>query len=227
MNSLFSYDSKLMQILMKVGDLMILNILFILCSLPIVTIGAAQAGLYSAAKVMQDPEDDTPAFRAYFKGFINGFGSITLAWFIVEVALALLIYASLIALYRGSPLWILVVAIAVFGQLTCLIPVVHARFSCKFWQLIRNAFLIALAHPIRTFGVLALTWLPAIMFLNFTYYFMQVAPIWFTLYFSTAHLFAYQFMRKPMEGLIEDYKKKNGESAEEAEEAEEVDAVEA
>ena len=221
MNSLFSYDSKLMQILMKVGDLMILNILFILCSLPIVTIGAAQAGLYSAAKVMQDPEDDSSAAKAYLKGFVNGFGSITLAWFILEVVLALLIYASLIALYQGSPLWILIVAIATFGHLTCLVPLIHSRFSCKFWQLIRNAFLIALAHPIRTFGVLALTWLPAVMFLTLTYYFIQVAPIWFTLYFSTAHLFAYQFMRKPMEGLIEDFKKQHGEtdevSAEEAE----------
>ena len=46
---------------------------------------------------------------------------------------------------------------------------------------------------------------------------MMVAPIWLTLYFSTAHLFAYQFMRKPMEGLIEDYKKKNGEVEEEPE----------
>lgn len=221
MNSLFSYDSKLMQILMKVGDLMILNILFILCSLPIVTIGAAQAGLYSAAKVMQDPDDDSSPAKAYFKGFINGFGSITLAWFLVEALLAVLIICSLWALRFGSPLWILVVAIATFGHLTCLIPVIHARFSCKFWQLIRNAFLIALAHPIRTFGVLALTWLPAVMFLTLTYYFIQVAPIWFTLYFSTAHLFAYQFMRKPMEGLIEDFKKQHGEtdevSAEEAE----------
>ena len=219
MNSLFSYDSKLMQILMKVGDLMILNICYILCCLPIVTIGAAQAGLYSAAKVMQDPEDYTPVAKAFFKGFANGIGSITLAWFLVEIVLGLLIYASLLALYRGSQLWIMLVSLGVFAFLTCLIPVIHARFSCKFWQLISNAFLISLCHPIRTLGVLAVTWLPLILFMNFTYYFVQIAPIWLTLYFSTAHLFAYQFMRKPMEGLIEDYKKKNGESVEETEEA--------
>ena len=227
MSNLFSYENPIMQLLMKLGDLMILNICYILCCLPIVTIGAAQAGLYSAAKVMQDPDDYTPVAKAFFKGFANGIGSITLAWLIVEVVLGLLIYSCLLALYRGSQLWIMLVSLGVFAFLTCLIPVIHARFSCKFWQLISNAFLISLCHPIRTLGVLAVTWLPLIMFMNFSYYFIQVAPIWLTLYFSTAHLFAYQFMRKPMEGLIEDYKKKNGESAEEAEEAEEVDAVEA
>ena len=43
----FSYESKPMQILMLLGDLIILNLLFILCSLPVFTIGAAQAGLYT------------------------------------------------------------------------------------------------------------------------------------------------------------------------------------
>ena len=246
MNSLFSYDSKLMQILMKVGDLMILNFCFILCGLffpflvayaslglklmpfnsalfwillviSLFAVGAAQAGLYNGAKVMQDPDDDSPVYKAFFKGFSNGIGSITLAWLIVEILLSVLVYVCIIALYRGSPLWILIVAIAAFGQFTCLIPVIHARFNCKWWQLISNAFLISMAHPIRTFGVLALTWLPAVLFLNYTYYFMMVAPIWFTLYFSTAHLFAYQFMRKPMEGLIADYKKSHGETDEETE----------
>ena len=218
MNSLFSYDSKLMQILMKVGDLMILNICFIFCCLPIVTIGAAQAGLYSGAKVMQDPDDESSVFKAFLKGFFNGIGSITLAWFVFEVALAALVICSLWALTYGSPLWIIIVALATFCHLTCLIPVIHARFSCKWWQLLRNAFLIALAHPIRTFGVLALTWLPVVLFMNYTYYFMMVAPIWLTLYFSTAHLFAFNFMRKPMEGLIEDFKKQHGEDEEEIEE---------
>ena len=44
MGGLFSYDSKLMQILNFIGDLIILNVLYLVCCLPVVTIGAAQIG---------------------------------------------------------------------------------------------------------------------------------------------------------------------------------------
>lgn len=217
MNSLFSYDSKLMQILMRIGDLMILNVCYILCCLPIVTMGAAQAGLYSAAKVMQDPEDDSSPAKAYFKGFVSGIGSITAAWVIVEILFALLVYCCIWALYYRCPEWILLVALGVFSFMTCLIPLIHSRFACKSLQLIRNAFLLAMAHPLRTLGVLAVNWLPAILFLTeLNIVFIQVAPIWLTLYFSTAHLFAYQFMRKPMQGLVDNYiKQQNPEAANE------------
>ena len=52
MSSFFSYESKPMQILMFVGDLIILNVIFLVCCLPIFTIGAAQAGLYTAMKAI-------------------------------------------------------------------------------------------------------------------------------------------------------------------------------
>ena len=62
MGGLFSYDSKPMQILMFVGDLIILNILYLICCIPIFTIGAAQAGMYTACKVLLDKEDDSSPY---------------------------------------------------------------------------------------------------------------------------------------------------------------------
>ena len=49
MEILFSYDSKLMQTLTFVGDLIILNLLYLLCCVPVFTIGAAQAVLETEA----------------------------------------------------------------------------------------------------------------------------------------------------------------------------------
>ena len=46
MQSVFSPDSKVMQALSRVFDLMVLNILFLLCSLPVITLGAAATGLF-------------------------------------------------------------------------------------------------------------------------------------------------------------------------------------
>ena len=58
MNGLFSYDSKPMQLLGFLGDLILLNILYLVCCIPLFTIGAAQAGLFTACKVLLDKEDD-------------------------------------------------------------------------------------------------------------------------------------------------------------------------
>ena len=65
----FSYESKPMQILMYIADLVILNVLFVLCSIPIFTIGASHAALYSAIRTLQDPEDDTSVTKAFFAWF--------------------------------------------------------------------------------------------------------------------------------------------------------------
>ena len=80
MKSLFDYENKFMQALMAVGDLIILNILFILFSLPIVTMGAAQAGLYTGVRVITDKEDDSSPAAGFVRGFKTGFFKITLMW---------------------------------------------------------------------------------------------------------------------------------------------------
>ena len=63
---------------MTIGDLVILNVLFLLCCLPIFTIGAAQAGLYTGLRVLADKEDDSSPAAAFFRGFSSGFGKITI-----------------------------------------------------------------------------------------------------------------------------------------------------
>jgi hypothetical protein len=80
MRDLFSCDSKFMQILHTISDHILLNLLFIICCIPVVTIGAAQAGLYSGIRVLRDEEDDSSCFRAFWKGFGIGFGKITFVW---------------------------------------------------------------------------------------------------------------------------------------------------
>ena len=80
MDSIFSYESKLVQMLLKLADMMIMNILYVLCCLPVFTIGAAQAGLHTGIRQLRDPADDSSCTKAFFRGFANGFGKITLVY---------------------------------------------------------------------------------------------------------------------------------------------------
>lgn len=52
-----SFTSKLLQIANKAGALCLLNILYIVCCLPLVTIGAACTALYTCIFLMPDSKD--------------------------------------------------------------------------------------------------------------------------------------------------------------------------
>lgn len=53
----FVIDSPVMRFLGRIGDIMILNLVFVATSLPVVTIGAALSALYAVAMKLARGED--------------------------------------------------------------------------------------------------------------------------------------------------------------------------
>lgn len=203
MKGLFSYDSPIMQILSYIGDLLILNFLFLLCCIPIFTIGAAQAGLYTATRVLQDKEDDSSVSAAFFRGFRNGFGTITPVWDILFVLFLAICYISYLAACYGLSLWICVVPIFICMLFLALAPAFHARIECTAKQLLPNCWYLAVSHPLCSLGVAILIWLPLVMFLTNTYLFMLLVPLWGTVYYASAALFGVWLLKKPFR-ILED-----------------------
>lgn len=231
----FSYDSKPMQVLMYIGDLIILNILFLLCCIPVFTIGAAHAALYSGIRTLQDPEDDTAVSKAFFKGFRTGFKQITIAWNILFVATLVLALVAYLCMGFGqvlgrAPIWMSFISLAVAAIFISLVTLFHSRFTCTVWQLLRNCWFLAIAHPLRTLLVTVLTWLPVIVIFlpggaGYMPFLIGTTPIWLMLYYSTAALFSFAIMKKPFKTLIDHFnatqnpqpaQEPAGESAEEA-----------
>lgn len=62
-----SFTSKLLQIANKAGALSLLNILYIICCLPLVTIGAACTALYTCIFLMPDSKDGHLVRTFFFK----------------------------------------------------------------------------------------------------------------------------------------------------------------
>lgn len=235
MKSIFAYDSKFMQVLLVVADYLILNFLFVLCCLPIFTIGAAQAGLYTGIKVLQDKEDDSSCAKAFFRGFASGFGTITVGWVLTTVImvvlgynLALVLfyqYAGLYApeflatlpLYVGeqAPLVLSCIAVAIIMIFQSVLTIFHASFGCKLGQLFKNTFLMILAHPLRCLTVTLLTWLPVIFLILYPPFFLQASIAWFAIYYSVAFRINYKTMQKPFlvitQNFVEAYEAEHGE----------------
>ena len=92
-------DSPLMQGLGKMADLMWLNVLTLICCLPIVTIGASLTAMnYMALKIARNEE--CYITRGFFKSFKENFRQATVIWLIFLVVI--LILAGDFAIIKSS-----------------------------------------------------------------------------------------------------------------------------
>ena len=210
MNGLFSYDSKLMQVLGFIADLFICNILYILCCIPIVTMGAAQAGLHSAMRTLGDMEDDRSAVKQFFKGFASGFGKITLSWLLIALAAAVLAWTAMFCYQNqatgllmpwGFPFAMLCVVLCYQSML----PAFHSQFDCTFGQLLKNSLLTTIMHPICAVLLGAATYWPLFNFIMYPQMFIQISLLYITVYFSTTYLILSLLLKKPFKMLIDHY----------------------
>ena len=210
MKNIFSYDSKFMQIMLIIADYMILNFLYVLCCIPIVTIGAAQAGLFSGMRVLLDPEDDNPCIRAFFKGFASGFGTITIVWVGLLAIMALMGYnlvAVMILEHAGAfaPTWMCIVGLVICAIYESVLTLFHSKFGCTVRQLIKNVLFVICAHPIRSLAVAVLVWAPLLIFALAFDIFIQGLLAWAIAYYSIAFGFCVKLMKKPFQTLTENF----------------------
>ncbi len=64
LQGIFNYDNPVWRFIGKLGDLMILNILWVICSIPIFTMGASTTAVYYVTmKLVRG--DDGYTFRNY------------------------------------------------------------------------------------------------------------------------------------------------------------------
>lgn len=181
---LFNLDSPLMQALNKMADLMWLNILTMICCIPIITIGPAMTAMhYMALKMARDEE--CYITRDYFKSFKLNFRQGTLIWLLMLFILAVLAGDFYIMNYSGlefgTPLRIILIVISflVLFVMTFVFPVL-AKFDNTVLRTIKNAFFIAVLQFPKTILMMILSVVPAVLFVLAP----QIMPIVFLFGFS-------------------------------------------
>ncbi len=87
MKSLFNLDSPVMAFLSRVGDLIWLNVLTILCCIPVVTAGAALTALHYVCIKMARNEEGYLT-KSYFRSFRQNFRQATILWILLLLILA-------------------------------------------------------------------------------------------------------------------------------------------
>lgn len=181
---MFKLDSPLMNFLNKVADIMILNVLFLIFSIPFFTIGAAfSAAYYMAFKMVKNEE--TYIVRGFWKAFKDNFKQGTVIWLLLVVVLGILTADFRIIMYSGIEFaqWIriamMVVTFLVLLGVMFLFPL-QARFVNPVKNTIKNAFLMAISHLPTAVLLIGIYAVPVIVF----YFVPQSLPIMILLAFG-------------------------------------------
>lgn len=220
MKELLSPESKLIQALTRIADFVFLNLIYVACCIPVVTIGAAQSAMLSAARAQFDKEKNESGYRAFFRGLRSGFRRVTVLWIAFLLVIAILVYVSSAAFYMGGTVGnaagvMATIALAIFMALQIVLSAFHARFECSAWDLVRNSMLMFLMYPLQSMGAMLLVWAPAAVLLFDLTIFVRMTPVFLFLYYSVAFQLNARMFQGPFDEIERQFFPKPKRSADE------------
>ena len=190
MKNLLNLESPLMQMLTRIGDMILLNVLFLICSLPVITFGASLAALH---KMLQEIvyDVDSSTVKGFFRAFRANFKQATVVWlFMLLIFVSLFCdYLLIITYFSGTEAvkWMLillaVLAVLVICVISWLFPLL-VRYENKLRQLLNNAIILSIIKLPRTIGLVALTLMPLIILSLSLNVFIQTLIFWVFIGFS-------------------------------------------
>lgn len=159
----FNYDNPVWRFIGKFFDIMILNVLWFVCSIPIVTIGASTTAVYYVTlKLVRDEEGAT--IKSFFKSFKENFKQSTIIWLLMLAAGAVIgfdMYFFLMMQTEASTFRTVMISIfGGFGILYLFIGLFVFPLQSRFYNPVKrtlfNAFFMSVRHFLQTIGMLAI-----------------------------------------------------------------------
>ncbi len=190
MSRLFDPDAPLMRFLSRVADLMILNILWIILCIPVVTAGAATTALYRVCLNIA-AQTDASVIREFFRTFRREFKPATLVWLVLLIPTALCavnLWLLLSGRLPGSAVmpFICLLPLLLLIFLYAYVFAYVAMFRDGVLRTLRNALLLSIANLPRTILMAVLNLLPVILFLTVPEVFFRMLIVWLLVGFALA-----------------------------------------
>lgn len=149
----FSVDSPFYKFMQRLWDILQVNFFWVICSIPIVTIGASTAAAFKVCLHMVDDEEGYIA-KEFFKGFKENWKQGTVLGLVSLIAVyAVYLDIQLFNAVEDNPMIFLIAAI-LSGILfaICLLYAfpLMARYQNTLWKIFRNSFEICRRYAGRT-----------------------------------------------------------------------------
>lgn len=196
MRNLFNLDNPFVQFLARVGDLIIVNVLFLLCCLPVVTAGASIAAMHKVTQAMVLDEDNG-IVKTFFRGFRENFKQATALWLMMLFFAAAMgcnymlisgfVAGTLATVLKGA----LVVAIGLVLVMAAYMFPLMVRYTNTLRELATNALILAVVKLPRTVGLFLLSCMPLLILALSLETFLNTMVFWLAIGFGfTAYMSA-------------------------------------
>ena len=188
MNKLFDLNSPFMRVLSRMADLVFVSILWVICCIPIITIGPATAAMYHVTLKLARKED-VHVISCFFQGFKNNFkqGVILNIIFLVVGTVIFLDY-FIMSNAEGTAGMLTSTCFFVMGiWLLCIMFYAYplqAQFYNPIRRTLKNAAILSMQKFRNTVIVFLLNMLPVILLLvsvDTMKFVILTAPFWVAL----------------------------------------------
>ena len=160
-------DNGVTRFLGKVADFMFLNLLWIVCSIPIITIGASTTAMYSVMLKLVKNEEGY-IVKGFLKAFKENFRQSTLMW-LLYLVFGIVIVVDFMLLRMMSPsirtvmqvflifMTILLISMGIYGF------ALQARYETRIKNTLKNALILTVAKMPYTLLMLVITVVPVVV----------------------------------------------------------------
>lgn len=187
MKNLFSWNNPVMRFLGTMADLMLLNLMWIVFSLPVITAGAATVALqFACLKIVHGEERP---IHDFWRSFRTNFKQATCAWLIVLVAATLILaagYCLWVFEFTGKSFFTLVFivhAVLFLNFSGFLFPVI-AQFENTTINMFKNAFILSVLNIKTALLTTVLSLIPVAWMCVWLETFLRFGFIWICIGFS-------------------------------------------
>ena len=162
MGWLFDINNPVMRWVVKIFDCMCLSFLWLIASLPVITIGASTTALFAAIHRYIRLEEGG-LWTTFWRGVRENFKRSTICWLFVLLAFALIAVDVLVfrtMAVGGQPLgklyWLILLLMALVTTWASYLFAYAERFTGSVKDVLRMSFMLMVLHPVKAVTVLVI-----------------------------------------------------------------------
>lgn len=193
MGNIFRPDSPLMRFMMLITNLIILNVLWLVGCIPMITAGASTVAMYSVLLGYITGKEDA-VLKPFLRAFWDNFRVTTPLW-LLNLLIGGVLAAEVFYLAADSGLWLKIifgVLLFIYSAATSYLYPLLARHQTTGKAALFNSFALSMRHLLSSVCVVTLNALPIVLMVGFTEIFWKSILVWTLIGFS---LIAYLDLR--------------------------------
>lgn len=189
MKLVFNTESTIWKFMGLIGDLICLNLLFLLTSLPVVTIGASSTAMYTVLFKMKDNKESY-LLKEYMTAFIKNIKNSTIVWmlFLIFASACLMNVNLMINLgltNKKIPFMIIGMMLFFLGITTLYFFAIQAKFANNLAETIVKSFIVSIIRfPYTIIMLIVMGISIGTSLINVTYI-LYAAMFWFLIGFAS------------------------------------------